>query len=223
MQQPTFKLISFSICPYVQRPRIVMLEKHIAHTAEYIDLQNPPAWFHEISPLEKVPVLLVDKVALFESMPICEYLDEISPGSLYSAEPLRKAQQRAWIEFGNDILSQHHALISASDETAFKRARVLLDERLESVEEVLGPGPYFAGNNFGMVDAVYAPIFRFLRELQRQTGVEVLSEEIPKLTAWAANLLERPAVQQAVPASFSEDYAAFVRRLQGLLSRQLAK
>jgi glutathione S-transferase len=220
MPQPTYKLISFSICPYVQRPRIVMLEKRIAHTVEYIDLQSPPAWFHEVSPLEKVPVLLVDTLALFESMPICEYLDEVSPGSLYSAEPLLRAQQRAWIEFANEILNQHHALIGAADETVFKRTRVILEERLETVEAALTQGPYFAGETFGMVDAVYAPIFRFTRELHHLTGLELVSAQTPKLAAWAAQLLARPAVQQAVPASFSVDYAAFVRRQRGLLSQK---
>ena len=98
MSETRFKLISFSICPFVQRPRIVMFEKQIAHTIEYIDLQDPPMWFHEVSPLEKVPVLLVDEQALFESMPICEYLDEVSPGSLYPEAPLDRARQRAWLD-----------------------------------------------------------------------------------------------------------------------------
>jgi len=222
MSLPAFKLISFSICPYVQRPRIVLLEKQIEHSIEYINLQNPPVWFHEVSPLEKVPVLLVDGQALFESMPICEYLDEITPGSLYPADPLRKAQHRAWIEFGNDVLSQHHALISASDEAALKRAKVRLDERLDSLEEAVGDGPYFAGQQFGMVDAIYAPIFRFIRHLKQLTGIELLSGEIPQVAAWATNLLERPAVKSAVPASFSADYAAFVRRQGGLLGQRLA-
>ena len=221
MSETRFKLISFSICPFVQRPRIVMLEKQIAHTIEYIDLQDPPMWFHEVSPLEKVPVLLVDEQALFESMPICEYLDEVSPGSLYPEAPLDRARQRAWIEFGNDVLSQQHALASAGDEPGFKRARALLAERWDSLEEVLAEGPYFAGAAFGMVDAVFAPIFRITRELQRLSGLELITEETPEVAAWASSLLQRPSVKDAVPTSYSEDYAAFVRRLGGVLSQRL--
>jgi glutathione S-transferase len=221
MNDATYKLISFSICPYVQRPRIVLLEKQIGHSIEYIDLQNPPMWFHEISPLEKVPVLLVDGQALFESMPICEYLDEITPGSLYPADPLRKAQHRAWIEFGNDVLSQHHALVSAGDETAFKKAKAVLAERFDTLEEVLGEGPYFAGEEFGMVDAVYAPIFRFTRHLKQLADLELMGKDTPKVVAWAEQLLARPSVQAAVPDSFVVDYTAYVRRQGGLLSRRL--
>jgi glutathione S-transferase len=221
MSEASFKLISFSICPYVQRPRIVLLEKKIPHTIEYIDLDAPPVWFHEISPLEKVPVLVADGQALFESMPICEYLDEITPGSLYPSDPLRKAQHRAWIEFGNDVLSQHHALVSAPDEVGFKRARGLLAERLDSLEEVLQEGPYFSGPDFVMVDAIYAPIFRFLSSLQQLAGLELMSEETPKVVAWAGSLLARPSVQAAVPTSFQEDYTAFIRRQGGFLSQRL--
>lgn len=221
MQLPEFKLISFSFCPYVQRARIVMLEKEIAHTVEYIDLQNPPIWFHEISPLEKVPVLVVDGQSLFESMPICEYLDEISPGSLYPAAPLRKAQHRAWIEFGTDVLSQHHAMVVAADERAFKSAKVVWEERLDVLEEELGDGPYFSGEEFGMVDAVYAPIFRFADYLHRFTGMEFITSETPKVRSWAEHLLVRPTVKAAVPASFESDYQAFIRRQNGFLSTHL--
>ena len=86
----------------------------------------------------------------------------------------------------------------------------------------MGDGPYFAGQQFGMVDAIYAPIFRFIRHLKQLTGIELLSGEIPQVAAWATNLLERPAVKSAVPASFSADYAAFVRRQGGLLGQRLA-
>lgn len=221
MPHPNYKLISFSICPYVQRPRIVLLEKEISHEIEYIDLQNPPEWFHTVSPLEKVPVLMVDQQALFESMPICEYLDETTEGSMYPQDPLLRAQHRAWIEFGNDVLSQHHALVSASDEAGFKRAKAILVDRLDILEEVLGEGPYFAGRDFGMVDAVYAPVCRFLQHLHDLCGLQFF-DETPKVAAWAQQLLQRPSVIQAVPGSFTQDYIAFIHRLQGMVSQQLA-
>jgi glutathione S-transferase len=222
MNQAGFKLISFSFCPFVQRPRLVMLEKEITHSIEYIDLQHPPAWFHDISPLEKVPVLLVGSQALFESMPICEFLDEVSPGTLYPAEPLPRAQHRAWIEFGNDVLSLHHALVTAQQDTDFKRARLQLGERFEVLEEVLGDGPYFAGEKFGMVDVVYAPIFRFTQHIQRLCGLQLIHDDTPRVIAWAEQLLQRPSVLDAVPESFTDDYTGFIKRQAGVLSRQLA-
>lgn len=222
MNETDFRLISFSICPYVQRPRIVMLEKQIPHTIEYIDLQAPPIWFHEISPLEKVPVLVMDGQALFESNPICEYLDEITPGSLYPADPFRKAQHRAWIEFGNDVLNQLQVLVSARDEKVHKRAGALLEERWDILEEVLDDGPFFADHVFGMVDAVFAPIFRITRELRHFTGLELIGEDVPKVAAWAGSLLQQPSVKAAVPDCYREEYGASIRRLGGVICQNFS-
>ena len=42
-----------------------------------------------------------------------------------------------------------------------------------------------------------------------------------KVAAWAVSLLARPSVKDAVPASFREDYLAFIHRQGGYLSRLL--
>jgi glutathione S-transferase len=56
---PKIKLISFDLCPYVQRAAIAMRELEIPYEIEYINIMNKPAWFLAISPRGKVPVLLV--------------------------------------------------------------------------------------------------------------------------------------------------------------------
>jgi glutathione S-transferase len=106
---PRLELISHHLCPYVQRAVITLLEKEIPCDRTYIDLANKPDWFQPLSPSGKVPLLKVSHAThddiLFESAVICEYLDEITPGSLHPAEPLERAKHRAWIEFGSGILS----------------------------------------------------------------------------------------------------------------------
>lgn len=218
MSPPQLKLVSYRLCPYVQRARIVLLEKHIEHMVEYIDLDAPPPWFYDISPLEKVPVLLVDGRPLFESMVICEYLDEITPGSLYPAEAFERAQQRAWIEFGNAILDQHYALVGAGEERDYKRARATLVERLEVLDEVLGEGPYFAGETFMMADAVYAPIFRYLSHLEAEFSLGLYAG-LEKLPRWVDALLARPSVRAAVPESFAAEYQAYLLRKDSVLTK----
>jgi len=72
-----YELVSFKICPFVQRARITLLHKRVPHTVTYIELKAPPAWFPTISPLGKVPLLRVDGGAvLFESAVINEFIDE---------------------------------------------------------------------------------------------------------------------------------------------------
>ena len=44
------ELISFNLCPFVQRSVITLLKKGIDFKITYIDLANPPEWFLDISP-----------------------------------------------------------------------------------------------------------------------------------------------------------------------------
>jgi len=71
----TLKLVSFKACPFVQRVAITLENKGIEYDIEYIDLANPPEWFIAISPLKKVPLLIVDGAVIFESAVINEYID----------------------------------------------------------------------------------------------------------------------------------------------------
>ena len=105
-----FRLISFKLCPFVQRSVIVLKEKKIPFEIEYIDLANKPDWFLKISPTGKVPVLEVDGKVLFESAVIMEYLDEVNPPSLHPTDAFKKAQDRAWIEFSSNLLVLQYQL-----------------------------------------------------------------------------------------------------------------
>ena len=103
-------LISHKLCPYVQRAVIALNEKGVAFERIDIDLANKPDWFLKLSPLGKVPVLIVrsedGEVALFESNVICEYIEETQTGAkLHPQDALQRAQHRAWMEFGSTILS----------------------------------------------------------------------------------------------------------------------
>jgi glutathione S-transferase len=112
---PRLELVSHPLCPYVQRAVITLLEKGIPHDRTDIDLAHKPNWFRQISPLGKVPLLKVGNDMLFESAVICEYLDEITPGSLHPPDPLERAHHRAWIEFGSGILNTIAGLYNASE------------------------------------------------------------------------------------------------------------
>src|SRR5215475_6014625 len=109
------KLISHKLCPYVQRAVIALTEKGVPFERIDIDLGNKPDWFLKISPLGKTPVLLVGDHAIFESAVILEYLEETQPNSLHPANALRRADHRAWIEFGSAVLSDIAGFYAAPD------------------------------------------------------------------------------------------------------------
>jgi glutathione S-transferase len=221
MNLPRLKLVSFALCPYVQRARITLLEKDITHEIEYIDLDAPPDWFYDVSPLEKVPVLLSDDRPVFESMVICEYLDEITPGSLYPGDAYMRAQNRAWIEFGNDILDLSYTLFTTGDEIKFKQTLAMLADRFDILEEQLVHQPFFNGKDFSLVDAVYAPIFRSFEVMHNHYEFDFL-EDIPAVLNWWQALLQRPSVKQSVPVNYVTEMTAYLMRQDSVL-RQFMK
>lgn len=221
MSFPKFELISFLMCPYVRRARIVLLEKGIEHDVKYLDPSDLPPWFHDVSPMGKVPVLLVDKEPLFESMAIIEYLDEITPGSLHPSDVFEKAKNRSWIEFGNDLLSTTFDLIRTDDKKAYKKATASLDEHFDILEEdVLGEGPFFNGDKFSIVDAVYAPIFHFHQAIQKIEDLGFFDDR-PLLTTWCEHLLEYPSVRNSVPETFEERLEGWLHGQDSILSAKM--
>src|ERR1700692_1889420 len=142
------KLISHKLCPYVQRAVIALTEKGVAFERIDIDLANKPDWFAAISPLGKTPVLQVGGVPIFESAVILEYLEETQPKPLHPADPLTRAEHRAWIEFGSAILNDIAGFYSAKDEAAFKAKTSQLEQRFARLEASVKASPWFDGGNF---------------------------------------------------------------------------
>ena len=106
MNQPKLTLISHHLCPYVQRAAIALHEMDAPFERRDIDLANKPDWFLKLSPLGKVPILVVDDdVVLFESSVIAQYVDEITGDKLLSSDPLEKYGQLAWVEFASQLIA----------------------------------------------------------------------------------------------------------------------
>ncbi|NEQ55573.1 MAG: glutathione S-transferase family protein, partial [Leptolyngbya sp. SIO3F4] len=145
------ELVSHHLCPYVQRAVITLLEKEIPHQRTYIDLSNKPDWFQSISPLGKVPLLKVKGEVLFESAVICEYLDEITAGSLHPEDLLQKAKHRSWNEFGSSILNSIAQFYNAPAHAVFERKKDELAQKFMWLEQNLSHSPYFSGQSFSLV------------------------------------------------------------------------
>ncbi len=211
-------LISHALCPYVQRAAIVLKEKNVAFERIDVDLANKPDWFKRLSPLGKTPVFSVGGEALFESAVICEYLDETQAPRLHPAEPLARARERAWMEFGSAVLTGIAVLYSASDDAALDKAYAALRGRFEQLEVRLGDGPWFAGKRFGLVDAVFGPVFRYFDVIPP----EGLFDGLPRVQAWREALAGRPSVREAVAAGYAERLRGFLVERGGALVRRLA-
>lgn len=221
MNLPKLRLISFKLCPFVQRTVITLLHKDVPYDIDYIDLNEPPEWFKELSPLGKVPVLQVDgKEVIFESAVIQEYVDEITPPPLQPEDPLVRAKNRAWISYGGEMIMKMHGMVTAKDAEAFNKASDEFAAMLARVNDVHSGGDYFNGDTFALIDAAYAPIFMRLNRLCQECGVTVL-DLYPKLKRWSDNLLALPSVQHSVVEEFPMMYCKMLEKMDGYLATQL--
>src|SRR6202045_4984785 len=200
------ELISHKLCPYVQRAVIALTEKGVAFDRIDIDLANKPDWFLAISPLGKTPVLQVGDVPIFESAVILEYLEETQPGPLHPADPLTRAEHRAWIEFGSVVLSGIAGFYAAADGATFAAKTAQLEARFARLETRVAASPWFDGGEFSLVDAVFGPVFRYFDVFDEITDFGILAGK-PKLADWRKALAARPSVRTAVSA----EYAALLR------------
>jgi glutathione S-transferase len=231
-------LVSHALCPYVQRASIVLTEKGVPFQRRDIDLGNKPDWFLARSPLGKTPLLLVgegvSEAVIFESSVICEYLEEVyappHAPALYPPTALARAQQRAWMEFGSSVLNAIAAFYNAPDETALHQKIIDLHDKFGQVEAVLAKvdGPFFGGADFCMVDAVFAPVFRYFEVLDGLSLPQPWAKQIanctgawPRVTAWRAQLAKRPSVQQAVSGDYPALLLAFLQKRPSMLGRLL--
>lgn len=211
------RLISFDLCPYVQRAAISLHEKGVAFERVTIDLAAKPAWFLAISPLGKVPVLVADGQPIFESSAILECIEETQGQPLHPADPVRRAQHRAWIEFGSSILADIWVLETTADATAFEAKRTALAGKFGRLEGALGAGPYFDGEGFSLVDAVFAPVFRYFDTFERFADLAVF-DGLAAVPAWRGTLSRRPSVRQAVVEDYPARLEAFLRRENGVFA-----
>jgi glutathione S-transferase len=217
-----FELISFKLCPFVQRSIVMLRYKGVPFETTYVDLADPPEWFRALSPLGKVPVLRVDgETAIFESAVINEFLDEVTPGRLLPDDPVERAQARSWVAFGTETMFLLRDLTTAEDEAAFEAVVAALDAKIGFVEEVLGTGPWFAGAAFSLVDTAFAPFFRLLTWQEQYRAGLLDGDRHPRAAAWRTALLALDAVRDCVTSDYDELNDAVIRRRQGYFASLL--
>lgn len=213
------ELISFKLCPFVQRSVIMMLHKDVPHRITFIDLSDPPEWFHDLSPTGAVPVMKVNgDTVLFESAVIAEFIDEATPGNVQPTDPLLRAKNRAWTEFGSAAFGDMFQLTGANDEQSYKKARQSLIEKLDWFEEII-EGPYFNGEEPALVDFAVAPLFMRLELLNEKCRVYE-RDDYPKVSTWSDHLLAMPSVQNSVVPEFAQMYRNSIK-MRGAYAKTL--
>ena len=216
MSLQPIELISFNLCPFVQRSVITLLKKDIDFKITYIDLANPPEWFLEISPLAKVPVVRYGDDVLFESAVINEFLDEITPDSIMPIAALDKAKDRAWIEFSSQLIVDQYLMSVADNSADFEKHRESLITKLQRLEDIIKDNGFFNGGSFSLVDAALAPVLTRLEIFARLFNKDLVSS-LPKLSALSQRMLDLEFVQKSVVDNFEEIYIDYLKTNRSFL------
>lgn len=214
--QQKIRLVSFKLCPFVQRSVITLLYKKIPYEITYINLEEPPEWFKEISPLGKVPVLSVDDTPLFESAVINEYLNDLTGGDLLPNDILQKARCRGFIELATEATFALIGLFRAPDEKTFMEKQTALTGYLKHLEVTLGKGPYFLDDTFSLVDTAWAPFFMRYELISQLAAIDLIVDD-SKINNWSDQLLSLEDVKSSVVDEFASIFTNRVKGANGYL------
>ena len=203
------KVVSFKICPFVQRVTALMEAKGLDYDIEFIDLSDKPQWFLDISPNGQVPILITDDgTALFESDAIVEYIEETYAPLRAGISPEDRAKNRAW-----SYLAAKNYLVQCSAQRSpsldvLKERTGKLGKAFDRIESRLGDTPFFGGDSIGMVDIAWLTLLHRADIVERRTGYDFIGDRT-KLKTWQKQLMSTGLAEKSVASDFEDAFAAF--------------
>ncbi|CAN5714598.1 glutathione S-transferase [soil metagenome] len=190
--------------PFVRKVLVCADELNVMDRLELVRsvaaMLQPNAELMRDNPLSKIPTLVLeDGTTLFDSVVICEYLNDLVEGPLFPQYPPAKWQSLRWHAFGDGLLEnlilwrnereREQPLQKLIDAFALKveASLKLLDE--EAAALALAPfaiGHVAVACGLGYID------YRFDAIGWRKTA--------PKLAQWHAEVMQRPSFVATEPA-----------------------
>ena len=105
------------------------------------------------------------------------------------------------------MLNDIAGFYAAKDEATFKAKIAQLEQRFARLEQRLVAAPWFDGEKFSLVDAVFGPVFRYFDTFDEIGDFGILSGK-PKLARW------RKSAGRAAVRAFGGE-----RRISGVAAR----
>ncbi len=204
------KIVSFKICPFVQRVTAALEAKQIPYEIEYIELKNKPQWFLDISPNGQVPVMVTESgTALFESDAIIEYIEDEYGPLEQGVTNEQRALDRAWSYLGSKHYLAQCGTMSSKDQEIFEQREGKLLTAFRKAENQLSEGnKFFKSNQLSNVDMAWLPLLHRAAIVKEHSGYDFLCG-LPKMQAWQRNLLDTGLVEKTVSGDFEDKFHSF--------------
>lgn len=196
---------------YVRIVRLVLAEKGLAY--DRVDV-NPfaadvPAGYLALHPFGRVPSLVHDDFALYETGAIIRYVDRAFPGpALQPADPKQLARMDQIIAvvdaygywplvrqvFVHDVVRPHMG--GASDREELQKGLDDATRALDALETLAAPDAWLAGPGLSLADLHLGAMVAYF--VQSARGADLLAAR-PRLSAWWQRFRERPSVTATDP------------------------
>jgi glutathione S-transferase len=197
--------------PYAWRVWFALEHKHVAYELKIVsfsagDLRQPE--FSAINPRQKVPAIVDDGFALYESVAIVEYLDEKYAGAkLFPGDVRRRALARRLVQEADQYYA--HAMERLADQVLFtSQEKWNADEIAEGKRglaqevsrwETLLQGDYLAGELSAADYAMYPLVALSLRMDKKNPSLDLRGGIGPRVSAWMKRIEALPYFQKTWP------------------------
>ncbi|KAH9923727.1 glutathione-S-transferase [Epithele typhae] len=147
-------------CPFVQRVWIALEERGIPYEYKEVNPYKKEPRFLELNPKGLVPAFEYRGQALYESLIMCEFLEDAFPShrpALLPADPVLRGRVRIWADFVNKTISTSFTRTLMAQDPAAQAAS--LQELYTGIRTFVAEvkGPYFLGDEFSLADVAIAP------------------------------------------------------------------
>ena len=153
-----------------------------------------------ISPYGKVPVVVIEGQAIFESAIINEYLDEVFPAvPLMPQDPWRRAQVRIWTDYtASRLVPPMYRVLKSSDPKKVESSWPELHAELSYLNNHLekSDGPWLLGDEFSMADINMLPFVHQLPRLDQD-----VMGQYAGINQFYVSFQQRPSYQQTLQDS----------------------
>ena len=177
------------------------------------DLKTPH--YRVLNPRGKVPLIVDDGFALWESNAIVEYLEEQFPATprLFPGPTRQRSVVRRWISEVDDnfvsALAKLTGWVLWTPKENWKEERVA--EARQAVLDELGyladhmSGQFLAGNSISAADfALYPSVATLARCDLRKPDLGMVAARPAKIAAWAARIEALPYFDKTIPPHWKE-------------------
>jgi len=189
-------LYSGTTDPYSHRCRIVLYEKGMDFEVIDVDPANKPEDMIEISPDNRLPVLVERDLRLDIANIINEYIDERFPHpQLMPPDPVMRARARLFLHNFEEQLFSHIPDIENAT-SKIEQARAAIRDGLTVIAPIFLRQQFMLGDEFSMVDVAITPLLWRLNHY----GIELPKQAAP-LLKYAERIFSRPAYIDAMTPS----------------------